>query len=375
MVTPRLLLIISWQANSVPLSVVIDLIYSLNGDSRFASSSKKYFYFFSKKSILFQNKIVSLSHYNIVTENRLTMPEERKTINDFKQLIHLLKERKICKRTVVVWPEESHTQEAVLKAVKEGFIKPILVCSKQTLEDYAKKNNFQTIIAESPEEAARKAVEVIRNGDADILMKGFLNTDVLLRAVLDKEVGILPKDTVLTHITAAKLAEFPKLLFFTDAAVIPFPNETQRRAQIKYLVDFCHAFEIEYPKIALIHCSEKVDERHFPYTLSYKMIKAEAADGLFGKCIIDGPLYMITSCSLEALRIKQIESPINGQADALIFPDIEAGNLFYKTITLFCHAETAAILQGTMVPVVLPSRGDTIESKFYSLALASLVTR
>ena len=316
-----------------------------------------------------------MSQYKTVTENRLTMPEERKTINDFKLLIHLLKERKICKRTVVVWPEESHTQEAVCKAVHDGFIEPILVCSKQTMEDYGKKNAFQCIIAESPEDAARKAVELIRRGEADIVMKGFLNTDVLLRAILDKEVGILPKDTVLTHITVAKLPEFPKLLFFTDAAVIPAPNDKQRRAQVQYIVDFCHAFEIECPKIALIHCSEKVDERHFPYTASYRALKAESETGAFGKCTIDGPLDLITSCSVEAMKIKQINSPINGETDALIFPDIEAGNLFYKTVTLFCHAKTAAILQGTMAPVVLPSRGDTIESKYYSLALASLISR
>ena len=303
------------------------------------------------------------------------MPGERKIIHDFKQLIHLLNERKICKRTVVVWPEENHTQEAVCKAVHDGFIEPILVCSKQTMENYAKKNSFQSILAESPEDAARKAVEIVRKGDADIIMKGFLNTDVLLRAILDKEVGILPKDTVLTHITAAKLPEYHKLLFFTDAAVIPSPNDKQRRAQVKYIVDFCHAFEIECPKIALINCSEKVDERHFPYTLSYRALKEEAEAGVFGKCTIDGPLDLITSCSVEAMKIKQINSPINGEADALIFPDIEAGNLFYKTITLFCHAETAAILQGTMAPVVLPSRGDTIESKYYSLALASLISR
>ena len=316
-----------------------------------------------------------MSHYKIVTENRLTMPKERKIITDFKKLILLLKERKICKRTVVVWPEDSHTQEALFKAVQEGFIQPILVCSKQTREDFAKKNAFQSIDAESPEEAARKAVELVKKSEADILMKGFLNTDVLLRAILDKEVGILPKDTMLTHITAAKLPEYNKLLFFTDAAVIPNPNDKQRRAQVQYIVDFCHAFEIECPKVALIHCSEKVDERHFPYTVSYRSLKEEGEAGAFGKCIIDGPLDLITSCSTETMKVKHIVSSVNGEADALVFPDIEAGNLFYKTITLFCHAETAAILQGTIAPVVLPSRGDTIESKFYSLALASLISR
>lgn len=303
------------------------------------------------------------------------MPEERKTIKDFKQLISLLKERNICKRTVVVWPEDSHTQESVSQAAHEGFIEPILVCSEDTEKGYVRRHGFQAIIAHEPAEAARKAVELVREQKADIVMKGFLNTDVLLRAILDKEIGILPKDTVLTHITAAKLPEYHKLLFFTDAAVIPTPSDKQRREQVRYIVDFCHAFQIECPKVALIHCSEKVDERHFPYTASYAMLKEEGETGAFGPCRIDGPLDLKTSCSAEAMKIKQIDSPIEGEADALVFPDIEAGNLFYKTITLFCHAETAAVLQGTMAPVVLPSRGDTIESKFYSLALASLISR
>lgn len=316
-----------------------------------------------------------MSHYITVTENRLTMSEERKTIKDFKQLINLLKEKNICKRTVVVWPEESHTQEAVCKAASEGFIKPILVCSEETEKEYAQKYGFQSIIVQKADEAARKAVELVREGKADIIMKGFLNTDVILRAILDKEVGILPKDTVLTHITVTKLPEHHKLLFFTDAAVIPAPTDKQRREQVRYIVDFCHAFEIECPKVSLIHCSEKVDERHFPYTASYATLKEEGDAGAFGLCKIDGPLDLKTSCSPEAMKIKQINSPIEGDADALIFPDIEAGNLFYKTITLFCHAETAAVLQGTMAPVVLPSRGDDINSKFYSLALASLISR
>lgn len=331
--------------------------------------------FFLKRKVIFQNKVVSLSHHRNITENRLTMPEQRKTIKDFRQLINLLKQKKICRRTVVVWPEDGHTQEAVSRAAQEGFIEPVLVCSEETRKNYAGAHGFRSVTVQGAEEAARKAVGLVREKQADIIMKGFLNTDVLLRAILDKELGILPKDTVLTHITAARLPEYHKLLFFTDAAVIPAPTDQQRREQVRYLVDFCHAFQIECPKVALIHCSEKVDERHFPYTASYSTLRKEGESGAFGPCIIDGPLDLKTSCSAEAMKVKQICSPIGGDADALVFPDIEAGNLFYKAITLFCHAETAAVLQGTMAPVVLPSRGDTIDSKFYSLALASLISK
>ena len=303
------------------------------------------------------------------------MPEEEKTIKDFEQLTGLLKKKEICKRTVVVWPEEDHTQEAILQATHEGFISPILVCSERTKKIFADREALQAVTAENPEEASRIAVKIIREQKADIIMKGFVNTDVLLRAILDKEHGILPRGAVLTHITVTKIPEYPKLLFFTDAAVIPYPTEEQRKAQIKYVIDFCHAFNIDCPKISLIHCSEKVDVKHFPYTDSYNKIKKETESGLFGKCVVDGPLDLKTSCSTEAMKIKNICSPINGEADALIFPDIEAGNLFYKTITLFSHAETAAVLQGTLAPLVLSSRGDTIKSKFYSLALASLISK
>ncbi|MCR5077507.1 MAG: phosphate butyryltransferase [Prevotella sp.] len=302
------------------------------------------------------------------------MPEKKKTVTNFRQLTELLQQKNVCKRAAIVWPEESHTQEAVAWAAKEGFIKPLLICSEMTRKTFAAKEGFDNIVTTDGTRAALEAVRMVREKKADIIMKGFVNTDDLLRAILDKKQGILPKDTVMTHITVAKLPDYHKLLFFTDAAVIPYPTDLQRREQIKYITAFCHAFLIECPKISLIHCSEKVDARHFPYTEGYLTLKDEAEKGVFGACKIDGPLDLKTSCSSEAMRLKQIASPINGDADALLFPDIEAGNLFYKTITLFCHAETAAVLQGPLAPVVLPSRGDSIESKFYSLALASLIS-
>lgn len=301
------------------------------------------------------------------------MMQPTDTIVDFRQMVDHLAETKTQKQVAVAWPEDEHTRDAVEMAAKAGFLVPILVGSEQTKAKYEGK--FETIVVDSPEAASAKAVALVREGRAQVLMKGFVNTDVLLRAVLNKETGILPKGSVLTHVSAAKIQGYPKLLFFTDPAVIPYPTQEQRIAQVRYVADFCHAFHIECPKISLIHCSEKVDERHFPYTQGYLELKKMAEEGAFGKCIVDGPLDLKTSCSAEALATKKLESPIGGEADAVIFPDIEAGNVFYKTITLFAGAETAAVLQGTDVPVVLPSRGDTIESKFYSLALATMITK
>ena len=140
------------------------------------------------------------------------------------------------------------------------------------------------------DECARRAVSMVRNGEADILMKGLINTDNVLRAILHKETGILRPGHVLTHIAMAEIPKYEKLLFFTDAAVIPVPTKEQRRQQVHYVNYVCHALGIEEPRISLIHCAEKVSEKTFPYTVDYLDIIALAQSGYFGRCIIDGPL-------------------------------------------------------------------------------------
>jgi phosphate butyryltransferase len=188
---------------------------------------------------------------------------------------------------------------------------------------------------------------------------------------------------VLTHVTCAELS-FPqhpceggadgdsskRLLLFTDAAVLPYPTDEQRVAQLRCLLEVARGLGITQPRVSLINCSEKVAPKAFPFTLHYRQLKAEAEAGRFGPCIVDGPLDLKTSLSPEALRKKGLTSPIEGRADALVFPDIQAGNVFYKTLTLFGQA-TAGMLCGALAPVVLPSRGDCSTSKFASLMLAA----
>ncbi len=274
-----------------------------------------------------------------------------KTLND---MIIFLRERGDRKRVAVVSASDASTRYAVEKGKEMGFIEPIY------------------IDGDDKEASARQAVALCRNGKADILMKGLINTDVLLRAILDKEKGIIRPGHVLTHVAMAEIPKYEKLLFFTDAAVIPVPTPAQRRQQIHYMNYVCHAMGIEEPRISLIHCAEKVSAKAFPYTTDYLEIIAEAQTGCFGHCIIDGPLDLKTSLDAVSLHEKGIHSIIDGQADALIFPDIVAGNVFYKTLTLFAYAKTAGVLQGTLCPCVVSSRADSPDSKYYSLALAAL---
>ncbi len=227
--------------------------------------------------------------------------------------------------------------------------------------------------APQPEDAAAQAVAMIRRGEADVLMKGLIGTDQLLRAVLNKESGLLPPGHVLTHLAVADIARYPKLLFFTDAAVIPYPTHEQRIEQVRYAVRVCHHMGIDEPRIALTHCAEH-GGKAFPFVDGYADIIRQAQQGTFGRCLVDGPMDIKTACSPEALAAKRMTSSLEGKADVLIMPDIEAGNTFYKTLSFFADARTAGMLCGAQCPVVLPSRGDDCEAKYNSMlfALASL---
>ena len=275
-----------------------------------------------------------------------------KAIGCFDELVDHLVATGVRRRVAVVCGRDESTSAAVARAHEAGFADPVFVDDDDV------------------DIAAARAVALVREGQADVLMKGLLNTDNLVKAILNKETGILPRGQVLTHITCARLPQYDKLLFMTDVAVIPNPTSEQREQQLRYMLALCHKMGIAEPRVALINCSEKVNAKHFPVTVEYRELVEKSLKGDFGPCIVDGPLDLKTSLSSQALRKKGLTSPVEGMADGLIFPDIQAGNVFYKSITLFCQAQTAAILQGPQVPVVLTSRADSVDSKFYSLALA-----
>lgn len=277
------------------------------------------------------------------------------TIQTFQQL----KERVIANsksyRIVAVKPDDEASKTALQRVKDEGLAEVVIV-----------DNNI-------PEEAAQEAVAIIRNGEGDVLMKGLIGTDQVLRAILNKEHGLLPPGRVLTHISAFQMPDYPKMLFVTDVAVIPYPTQEQRIEQIRYTTDICRRMGISQPRVALLHCAEH-GGKQFPFVDGYADIKRMAEAGDFGPCLVDGPMDLKTACSAEALRIKQMTSPLEGESDILVMPDIEAGNTFYKAMTLFTPAESAGLLVGATAPVVIPSRGDDATSKYNSIlfALSSL---
>ena len=220
-------------------------------------------------------------------------------IKSFGQLTAHLKSLNRRKRIAVVCANDPNTEYAIARALEEGIAEFLMVGNSAILEKYSTLKRYpqfvQALHVDDPDEAARQAVRIVREGGADILMKGIINTDNLLHAILDKEHGLLPKGKVLTHLAVMQIPTYHKLLFFSDAAVIPRPTLQQRIEMIWYAIRTCRSFGIERPRIALIHCTEKVSAK-FPHSLDYVNIVELAEAGEFGDVIIDGPLDVKTAC-------------------------------------------------------------------------------
>jgi phosphate butyryltransferase len=220
--------------------------------------------------------------------------------------------------------------------------------------------------------ASVEAVRMARSGEADIVMKGLVGSDTFLRAVMDKENGLMLPDAVLSYVGAIQIPAYHKLLFITDPAVIPFPDLDQKIAMVKYAVEMTARFGIEKPKIALIGASEKMS-RHFPNNVDYAIMCKMAERGQIKNCTLDGPIDLFLACDSKSAGIKGVETPINGDADVLLFPSLESSNPFYKGLMLFASGELGGLIRGTSKPVVLMSRSESEKSKFFCIALSCLM--
>ena len=294
----------------------------------------------------------------------------------FDSLLHGRRPQQERPVVALACPHDSHTEYVVCRALHEELCRFVLTAYsrlnaplQQAID--AHPGCVETVMCHNAQEAAQTAVALVRSHRAQVLMKGMVNTDVLLRAVLDKQQGLLSPGSVMAHLTVMQIPGWNRLLMFADAAVLPEPTLPQLDALVGYMADHLRRFGRKVPRIALTNCNEKVNPK-FPHTLHYEQIKQWAAEGRYGKVVIDGPMDVKTALDANAAAYKHIASPIEGSADALVFPNIQAGNTFYKTLSCFCHAIPAGWLVGTEAPVVVTSRADSEESKYYSLALACL---
>lgn len=297
-------------------------------------------------------------------------------IKSFSRLItHLTSLRR--KPTVaVVCPYDEGTCAALVRALSHDIIRVVLVGQPQRIDATGIRQMYpdkvEVLAADDASDAATKAVELVRRHSADILMKGLIGTDQLLHAVLNKTAGILPVGGLLSHLSATELPGLNRLLFFSDVAVIPYPTPEQRHRMLEMDLEVVRKFGIEKPKVALIHFTEKTNPK-FPNSVTYsEMIQRQAETRCYGDAILGGPMDVKTALDAHSAQVKGIVSEVCGNADLLIFPNIESGNTFYKTVSLLTGAPMAGMLMGTDAPVVLPSRSDSADSKFCSLALAAI---
>ena len=283
------------------------------------------------------------------------------------------------KRTLVaINAVDLHSLEAISEAIKLGIVSGVVTGNSDEIIQQCKAHQidhqlFQIIHADTEEDAARLAVHHVKQIPGCILMKGLISSDKYMKAILNKEAGLLPPGNVLSHVSVIDNPNYHKLLIVSDVAIIPYPTISQKIAMVQYLKKMAIDLGISRPKIALITPTEQVLPSLISCTDAVEVMRA-AEDGRFEPAIVFGPMALDVAIDLESAQIKGIYSEVAGDADCLLFPNIDAGNVFYKTNTKLCDADQAAVVMGASVPVVLSSRGDSIQTKLNSIALAALLS-
>jgi phosphate butyryltransferase len=297
-------------------------------------------------------------------------------INTLDDLLRAVKDRPR-KRLVVAWANDAHTLEAVNAAVEAGLVEAILVGDEPVMvkvceEHGLPKERFRMVHAATDAEAAAKAVGMVRAGEGDLLMKGLLSTDKYMRAILSKEQGLMDPGAILSHVTVMEHPGHAKLLVAGDVAVIPEPEFKEKLAILNYLVKTAKAMGVEKPKVAVLAATEQVMPK-MSSSAEAALLSKMADRGQIKGAFVDGPLALDGALDPESAQIKGLGGPVAGDADCLLFPNIEAGNVFYKAGTKLGGAEIAALVMGARVPCVLSSRGDSAKTKLSSIALAALL--
>jgi phosphate acetyltransferase len=278
--------------------------------------------------------------------------------------------------TAVAHPCDETSLRGAMDAARQQMIGPIFVGPKQRIVDLAKRHDIDIAdveIVDVPHSvaAAEKAVELVRSGRAELLMKGSLHSDELLAAVTRREEGLRTGRRI-SHVFVMDVPTHPTTLFITDAAVNIAPDLMAKRVIVQNAIDFYAALGLGVPKVAILSAVETVTPS-IPSTIEAAALCKMADRGQITGGVLDGPLAFDNAISLEAARIKGIKSPVAGQAQILVVPDLEAGNMLAKNLTFLSRADAAGIVLGARVPVILTSRADNVRTRMASCAVAMLL--
>ena len=278
-------------------------------------------------------------------------------------------------RVVGVNAVDSHSLPALYRAVEMGLIEAAIIGDPEQFKDTCRKlginpANFQFFPESVDVKSVALAVDMVEAHKADVLMKGLISTDKFIKVLLRKESGLVEPGGFLSHITIMEHPGYHKLLVASDAAIVPLPNLEQKVRMTDNLIHLSRSLGVEQPKIAVIAPTEQVlpgiESCIHGAVLSKMYERGQIKGGM-----VDGPLALDVAIDKEAAELKGIRSEVAGDADALLFPNLDAANVFYKLSTKLAGAEFASIVVGAKVPIVLSSRDDSIQTKLYSIALGS----
>ncbi|CBH20334.1 phosphate butyryltransferase [Acetoanaerobium sticklandii] len=292
----------------------------------------------------------------------------------FDDLIKKVQNLDSMKKVAVVSAQDEHTLEAVFKAKKDNIVEPILIGNKKKIIEilsglHESVLEESIINVESDSEAAEKAVELINENKADFIMKGKIQTADLLRAVVNKENG-LRTGKVMSHIVIHEIPTYHKLLAVTDGGMMMYPSLDEKKQILENAVSTFLALGYENPKVAVLAAVETVNPK-MQESVDADMLKKLNIKGEIKNCIVEGPISYDLTMSKESASIKGFVSPVTGEADIIVVPNITVGNILGKSLVYSAGAKMAGFIVGAKVPIVLTSRGSTSEEKYLSLALSA----
>lgn len=281
-------------------------------------------------------------------------------------------------RTAVICPEEETALAGALLAAGENLIEPILVGHHDRIQktaDDAKLDigHLEIVHADGEEASAHAGVDLVVEGRAEALMKGYIHSDTYLAAVIRKNNGLRTQQRT-SHCFVMDVPNWPKPVIITDAALNVAPEVKHKLSIAQNAIDLGRALEMEQPKVAVLSAVESPSEA-IPSSIEARAVADAARDGAISGGLVDGPFALDNAVSVEAAKLKGITSPVAGHADILLVPTVEAGNILFKALTFMCGSETSGLVVGAKVPVILTSRADSEEARIASCALAVLYHR
>lgn len=297
-------------------------------------------------------------------------------LKDFTDLISKVRSSNITKKLIAVSADDAHTLEAVMQATKDGIVEPSFIgdaeAIKATLKELGEDSSLYPVYEEADfDKAAELGVRLIREGKGDFLMKGRLETSQILRAVVNEDHG-LGTGGVMSHVAVNDVPAYHKFLITTDGGMNVAPNFNMKLGILVNAVNMLRALGYENPKVAVLANSEKVDPK-IPESVEAGKLKEMYVRGEIRNCIVEGPVALDIALVKAHAEVKHFESPVAGDADIILSPNIFTSNTLGKSLTEMAGAKMAGLIVGAKVPIILTSRGSSSEEKYNSIVLAAAV--